>query len=96
MLVGIQRPQQTQQAQRLLPDNSGSVDPELLFKIRIRIQFRIISGFNTHSIPDFFLDSISRWDLVDVINLYKLMFPSSVRMDPHYFWKLDPGLHKRS
>ena len=28
MLVGIQRPQQTQQAQRLLPDNSSSVDPE--------------------------------------------------------------------
>ncbi len=41
MLVGIQRPQQTQQAQRLLPDNSSSVDPELLVKIRIRIQYRI-------------------------------------------------------
>jgi hypothetical protein len=58
MLVGIQRPQQTQQAQRLLPNTSSSVD------------------------------SISRWDLVDVI-----MFLSSVRMDLHYFGKPDPDLH---
>jgi hypothetical protein len=40
MLVGIQRAQQTQQAQRLLP-NDSSVDPALLLKIRIPIQFRI-------------------------------------------------------